>query len=117
MPHLIMQYSENIVEKINFSDLFTRCHVLLADMLPTDISTCNSRAIRFSNYLIGCGEVDNAFIFVNIKILPGREMENLENISKKVLDIFKEYFYQSIEKLNLQLSIEITELETYCKLS
>jgi len=111
-----MQYSENLIEEINFSDLFARCHILLADTLPTEISTCSSKAVRFSNYWIGNGEADNAFIYVNIKILPGRAMPNLKKISKKVLDIFKEYFNESITKLNLQLSVEITELEeTYCK--
>ena len=118
MPHLIMQYSENIIEEISFSDLFTCCHLLLEDMLPTDISTCSSRAVRFSNYWIGNGEADNAFIYVNIKVMPGREMSSLTNISNKVLEVFKDYFKESINKLNLQLSVEIVELkETYCKFS
>ena len=41
MPHLILEYSKNLSNEINFKPLFLNLHQMLAEQLPTDIA--NSR--------------------------------------------------------------------------
>lgn len=116
MPHLVLEYSANIVEGENLFELFKKCHVLLMEILPTDIESCKSRAIKYNEYYIGNGDLNNAFVHVDIKIMPGRDLIKLKNVSCQILDILKEYFIFSAKELNLQITVEVTELEeTYLK--
>jgi 5-carboxymethyl-2-hydroxymuconate isomerase len=118
MPQLQLDFSSNIIEKNNFSNLFRECHSLLEKMLPTDINNCKSRAIECKDFYLGDGNEANAFVHLLLKIMPGRSMDVLENIGEMLQEILKNHFSHSLKKLNLQITLEIMELEkTYFKLS
>ena len=112
MPHLTVEYSANIIEKDNIHDLFQLCHSTLVSSLPTDIHTCKSRAIEYSQFLVGNGDAKNAFVHVNLCVLPGRSQETLEKTSHQIMEILQAYFSISKQQLNLSFSIEIKELAT-----
>jgi 5-carboxymethyl-2-hydroxymuconate isomerase len=74
MPHIILEYSSNVVEP-DFSRLFKECHELLTGKLPTEMKNCKSRAVKCVNYYVGDGNADNGFVHVTLKIMPGRERD------------------------------------------
>lgn len=116
MPQLILEYSSNITEDQNLDDLLKTINKFLSDALPTELSSCKSRAIKLNTFCIGNGNEKNAFIHINLKVLAGRTVEKLNAVGDGVMKILKEYFQQSIRQLNLQITLEIGELEkTYFK--
>jgi 5-carboxymethyl-2-hydroxymuconate isomerase len=118
MPHLILEHSSNIIEKNNLLGLFKKCHALLSETLPTELSSCKSRAIEHTTYYIGNGQENNAFVHVNLKIMPGRPSEIVETVGKTLIDLLKDHFDTSSKQFSLQITLEIQELEkTYFKLS
>lgn len=110
MPHLVLEYSANIRERIEFLALFKECHELLAGRLPTSLKNCKSRVYVCENYYVGDGNTDNAFAHLAIKIMPGRSKEILNHTGEALLELLKKYFSEPMRKLNLELSLEIIEL-------
>ena len=110
MPHLFLEYSNNIIES-DFADLFQRCHALLTDQLPTQLESCKSRALSHPIYYIGDGKPNNAFISMTIKIMPGRAPDLLQRIGNELMEIFRNHFSVSLTKLNCQITLEITKVD------
>lgn len=116
MPHLILELSENVLEKKQLSPLFQRCHELLAQKLTTHIAGCKSRAVEYKHFFVGSGESDNAFIHADLKVLPGRTEDELRSAGNEIMEILKSHFTQSQTQLRLQITLEISALEkTYFK--
>lgn len=118
MPQLRLEYSANVLEKNNMTQLFEACHKTLVEILPTDIKTCKSRAIECESFYVGDGNPKNAFVHVALKVLPGRDAEVLKKVGEVIMDILKNYFSQSLQAFNLQITLEVMELEkTYFKVA
>jgi 5-carboxymethyl-2-hydroxymuconate isomerase len=115
MPHTILEYSSNIKEKDNFSDLFKQIHQLLIDKFHANISACKSRAIEYQDFLVGNGEDTNFFVCLTIKILSGRSQEAKNNFTQSLSKILQNHFQESIKE-GLKITIEIVELQFYHKL-
>jgi 5-carboxymethyl-2-hydroxymuconate isomerase len=109
MPHLILEYSENVIEDMEFSELFKECHELLVERLPTSLKSCKSRAYQCEDYYVGDGHADNAFVHLSIRIMPGRARELLQSVGETLLALLKKYFSESLKKLKLEMSIETIE--------
>lgn len=110
MPHLTLEYSVNL-KKINFENLFQKCHRMLAKELPTELASCKSRARACKQYLFGEGLPMDAFIYLNLKIMSGRSSETLHRVAQQLIHLLEEAFAQYQPKLNLEISIEIVEIE------
>src|SRR3990167_10567642 len=105
MPQLILEFSSNIIEKNDFTDLFQECHAALSQMLPTNIMDCKSRAIEYNNYFIGDMNKNNAFIHITLKVMPGRTTQILENVAAAIMQILKKHFAKSLHELKLQITL------------
>lgn len=117
MPQLTLEFSENVIEKNELDNLFQRCHMVLAEILPTSIESCKSRAIEHKIYYIGNGAPNNAFVHVNLKIMAGRSYDTQNAAGHEVMELLKTHFAKSLAKLNLQITLEIDELQkTYYKI-
>lgn len=111
MPHLSLEHSANLLEKTRLVDLFKKCHILLAEYLPTDMNSCVSRAIECDQYYIGEGQPNRAFIHVSLKVKAGRTFETLQKTSEALLTAISEYCVESHRQLNLKISLDVVELQ------
>lgn len=110
MPHLTLEFSANVTPQHNLESLFLICHDLLANILPTDIASCKSRAIKQDIYSVGNGETNNAFIHLTIKVMAGRSEETLQRLGNSVMQVLQNHFMQALQTLNTQITLEIVEL-------
>lgn len=115
MPHIILECSDNIIE-LDLKPICIDIQNVLVDQLPTQLTSCKSRVMRHKDYVLGDGNINNAFVHVSIQVMPGRNQQLINAISEMVLDKLKDYFHVSSSRLNLQLSVAISDLpESYCK--
>ncbi|GAB5411783.1 MAG: hypothetical protein ChlgKO_08970 [Chlamydiales bacterium] len=63
MPHLFLEYTDNLPEEPDCTKLFSRCHELLTEIAKADPKACKSRATKKTAYLTGAGEDNEAFIY------------------------------------------------------
>jgi 5-carboxymethyl-2-hydroxymuconate isomerase len=117
MPHFVLEYSDNILEEVDFKDFFEKLHTLLVDVGPFNLSDIKSRAIRHKEFLVANGQESNAFVHLTLSIFKGRDLSIRQAVGEKLLAFLKGEFARSFEKLNCSYTVEIREMEkeTYFK--
>jgi len=112
VPHLILECSDNIAEKNpQLLNILHDCQQILVENLPTNLETCKSRLIRHQDYLLGNGEVTNAFVHLEVRVLVGRSVGLLTELAKRLkAHILSQLSESQCSNLKLKISVEIIEL-------
>ena len=117
MPQIILELSENIIEK-DFDQALLEIHHILSEKLPTELRSCKSRVVRQADFFIGGGEKHNAFVYLSIGVIQGRSQALLNTIGLLLMEILKRTFAESIKYLDAQLAVAIEDLpNVYLKYS
>lgn len=110
MPQMFVDYSDNIQNLDKKELMLGLNHALFDTGLVGHEFDIKTRIKEVSDYLIGFGDNNQAFIFVRLQGLSGRteEQKNLmtENLSK-FLQSFQTY---SAKGLEIQLCVEFAEM-------
>ena len=110
MPHLRLEYTENI--KTNISpELFDNLINILIDNTTIKSDNCKNRAIKINNSNLDSKKNNRAFIHLEIIILEGRSEKVKQKIGKQSLKILKSYFNDSLNANFPQISLEIREMK------
>jgi 5-carboxymethyl-2-hydroxymuconate isomerase len=109
MPHLVLEYSNNIKEKASFEPLFHQLHQILVTVCSASLESCKSRAIPHEIFYVGDGNPKNAFVHLEIRLADGRSLKVREEAGRQMLKILGEYFSKSLRDLNLQITVESRE--------
>jgi 5-carboxymethyl-2-hydroxymuconate isomerase len=117
MPHCILEYSENLKDKIDNPAILKNIHDVLIATKLFSLNDIKSRAILQRDYLVGDGNPERAFVSLTISFLSGKDETLRKEISRKCLEILKKSFPQSRKELKLSITVEIRELdkETYLR--
>jgi len=110
MPHVTLEYTGNIDHPIEFHDLFSELHQVLASAAGIDVNNCKSRAIRLQTYHIGEGQTENAFAHLEIQLLQGRSVELKREIGERGLRVLAKHLMPSGEP-DLQITLEIRDMQ------
>lgn len=110
MPHLVIEYSDNLIESISSMDL-TAMNSLLTEIGPFKLSDIKSRAMRHTLFSVAGGGPNTAFVHLQLAMLPGRSPELKREVTQRLLEFLKQLFRESIAKLSCSLTVEIRELE------
>lgn len=109
MPHITLEFSNNVPEK-DFTQLFLKMHEFLSTQLPTELNNCKSRIVRCENFLIGDADPKNAFVHLAILVLKGRSVELKNTIASQLMQMLKAHFKDSAKLMDLQISVAIDDL-------
>ncbi len=117
MPHCVLETSDNILENISKKELLLQINNCLAETGLFNINDIKSRYVVHRDYVIGDADKNRAFVALNVAILSGRSKETKIMISNKCLDLLKSRFKESLKRLKLSLTVQITEMgkESYAK--
>ena len=119
MPHIIVEYSENVLEQVDFKDFFKRLHTLLIENGPFKLQDIKSRAISHPFFYVADGKGSNGFVHLTLSILKGRDLSLRQALAEKILLLLEQEYARSYGELNCSISVEIKELDgdTYRKIS
>ncbi len=109
MPHLKLEYSSNLKERIDPARLFAPCHRILVDTVNAELFRCQSRVIRHEVFYVGEGSPSEAFIFLEIFLGTGRSLSLLQEAGEKILRVLEGYFSQSLKELDIQIAVCFVE--------
>ncbi len=112
MPHCILEYSDNIKDKPSWNIIFKELHKILVDTGEWIESDIKSRAIKHSEFYIGDGNPNQAFVTLNLQILHGRSDELKESVSKDALEILCNHFESTIKSLQTSITVQISDIHT-----
>lgn len=111
MPHIILEYTDNLENYLKFNELFNKVHQSLSRILKLDINLCRSRAIKHSKFLIGDGNQRNSHIHVTLLILEGKPLDIKNEIAEILLEAMRLQLQQYREMFNIQITLEIKDIQ------
>ncbi|KAF1309554.1 5-carboxymethyl-2-hydroxymuconate isomerase [Pseudomonas sp. SG-MS2] len=117
MPHLNLEYSDNMRE-LNVEVLLLRLnHALVGSGQFADEADIKSRAQAFAHYRVGTAPAERAFAHVRLAILSGRPAEVKKQLSASLLEVLREAIPEQAGA-DLQLCVEVLDIdrEPYAKL-
>ena len=108
MPHLKLEYTENIDLPSSFEDLFSELHQGLAESGDIDINNCKSRAFKLQDYLLSKNG-KGPFVHLEVAILSGRAPDVITRIGDRLKSILVHHFVSTTGIDDLQVTIELRE--------
>jgi 5-carboxymethyl-2-hydroxymuconate isomerase len=117
MPHVTLEYSNNLPAPVDFGALFARLHATLAETGPFPLAQIKSRAVPLDVFRVGAGAPESVFVHLTVAILSGRDADQRRRISESLLAVLREAFERAWDERPCDLTVDIRELqrETYAK--
>lgn len=109
MPHLIMEYSNSVDERVNTQRLLEDLHHAAIQSGLFDAPSLKSRSLRYHDWLVG-EEADSVdFIHVTFELLDGRSAEQKRELSRQLMSVL-----QSQANHVRSLTINIRDMDREC---
>jgi 5-carboxymethyl-2-hydroxymuconate isomerase len=108
MPHLTLEYSDNI--EVDVQPLLARLHQEVVATGAINLKGIKSRAIKHTQYRIADGDPDYAFVHVGLLIREGRPLEIQKEATQRVMNVLKETFGNLFETRKLSLTVDLKEM-------
>ncbi|UCE32699.1 MAG: 5-carboxymethyl-2-hydroxymuconate Delta-isomerase [Burkholderiales bacterium] len=111
MPHIVIEYSSNIRERMELPALIERLHetAIATGVFPR--GGARTRAAERSDYRIADGHPDNAFVHVSMMIGAGRDADTRKRAARTVFDALVAHMRPLFEQIPLGLTLEVRELD------
>jgi 5-carboxymethyl-2-hydroxymuconate isomerase len=110
MPHLIIEYTDNIAEEPHWQHLYRELHAVLIATGEWYSPDIKSRSIRLTNYSIGNGSPDQAFVSLTLQILSGRSDELKKSVAENCLKVLAGHFHRTLEMLQASVTVQIVDI-------
>ena len=111
MPNIVLEYSSNVSEAIDFTDLFSSIHQVVHEVGSINLDNCKSRVVEIETFHIGDGHPSNAFVQLSVAFLAGRSNETKQQIGNECLAQLKQFYEKSMARLDLQITVEIADIQ------
>lgn len=111
MPTIHLEYTDNLKITNELKPFLQAVHYLLVEMIKTDLPTCRSLIKPYSDYVVGSGANENAFIQMTIKMLPGRSDELKHSLGNTLLEKIQSTFTSEINRLNTEIRVYIEDTD------
>ena len=109
MPHLSLEYSDNV--EFEIQPLLTRLHEAMVATGAVNMKGLKSRAIRRSDYRVADGYEGYKFVHLNILIRDGRPLETQQEMAKRTMTVLEDVFGHYFEDGYISLSVDIKEMK------
>ncbi|MGU9956830.1 MAG: 5-carboxymethyl-2-hydroxymuconate Delta-isomerase [Arenicellales bacterium WSBS_2016_MAG_OTU3] len=111
MPHIIIEYSENLEDSVSISNLLQTLHnvALATGVFP--LGGLRTRAAKREDYVIADGHADNAFIHVLVRIGAGRDAQTKKQVCDVMFAKLTDFLAGAYAKKPLGISFELQEID------
>jgi 5-carboxymethyl-2-hydroxymuconate isomerase len=109
VPHIIVEYSENLGQNVKIADLLQAVHAaaLATGLAPLD--ALRTRGEPRANYVIADGHPDNAFVSIVARLGPGRTPDEKHGLLNALVEASNAAIGDAIS--NVMLSVEYQEID------
>ncbi|MGI8316926.1 5-carboxymethyl-2-hydroxymuconate Delta-isomerase [Halobacillus mangrovi] len=112
MPHVIVEYTDNLTPHTDIQSLLKKISKVLVERGDTyPIGGIRVRAHKVIDYHIADGKEDDAFVHTTLKIGKGRSEETKQRTCEELFQVMKEHFSSIFEEKYLALSLELVEFQ------
>lgn len=111
MPHIVVEYSANIRERMDLPRLLETLHTVAISTGVFPIGGARTRGAERTHYRIADGHPDNGFVHVSMMIGAGRDAQTKERASRTVFDALVKHLQPLFEASPLGITLEVRELD------
>ena len=111
MPHLTIEYSQNIEVNQKFLPLLLKLHESISKIGDIKVENFKSRVYQAENYLIGSGNKREGFVHLDIRFLEGRDKEIKQKIGEQTCELLLLWFQPFSAALDLQVTVEVRDVQ------
>lgn len=111
MPHVVLEYSDNLPDRPDLRRVLLEIHEALVATGAFARDDIKSRALRHDTHAVADGAAERGFVAVEVRILEGRSAEVKAAASDGVLAVLARAFPESLARLPVGLSVEIREMD------
>ncbi|NOX70341.1 MAG: 5-carboxymethyl-2-hydroxymuconate Delta-isomerase [Gammaproteobacteria bacterium] len=111
MPHLTVEYSQNLDASLDIKELVRVLHEAAADIEALPVGGLRTRAVARRYYQIADGHPDNAFLSLVLRLAPGRAFDVRKAIGETLFETLCKYLGPIYAATPLAISFEIQELD------
>jgi 5-carboxymethyl-2-hydroxymuconate isomerase len=109
MPHLTVEYSANIEDRIDIERLLDRLYESALQTGVFPLGGIRVRAHRVERYRIADRAADNAFVHVTAQVGHGRPLDVLERAGRQLFDTLTRHLGSLYDRSPLAISLNIQE--------
>jgi 5-carboxymethyl-2-hydroxymuconate isomerase len=111
MPHLIVEYSGNLEDRIDLRALVGAVHEAAVATGAFELRTIRTRAEKRDVYILADGDPDNAFVMVTVRILRGRDEPTRARIGEAIFTAVCGQLHTLLATSPLAISVEVQEID------
>lgn len=90
MPHIVLEYSQNLIAHVNVPQLLTDLHQALAAQPDMDIQRIKTRALVLANFVVKDRDHgEGHMLHVTVSVLEGRSEELRKQYGQALYDVLK----------------------------
>ena len=110
MPHIIIEYSENMRQKIELPTLIHRVHdaAIATGVFPA--GGTRTRGEARTDYRIADGHPDNGFVHLSVRVGHGRSEALLHQAGQAIFDTVTAHLKTVFDNTPLAISMDIQEI-------
>jgi 5-carboxymethyl-2-hydroxymuconate isomerase len=111
VPHIVIEYSANLRESVDFPGLLAalRASALATGVFP--LGGIRIRAYQADHYLIADGHQDNAFVHIMLRVGHGRDLETRKRACDAIFATATEQLAPVFDRIPLGISLEMQEID------
>ena len=109
MPHIILEYSDNVGRQLDCEQLLKDLHNALAQFETFEADRIKSRAAPVSTYVVG--QSDTAFLHTTVAFSRGRSKALREKIGNRLLEEIESVLTGAHCRAQVAHSVEIRQFE------
>jgi len=110
MPHLTLEYSANLDDRIDMHRLCDSLHATLLDTGHFEIGAVRVRALRCASYSVADLLPENAFIDAVLRIGMGRSEAIRQQIGDALFECLQQELTALFDTPHFALSLEVREI-------
>jgi 5-carboxymethyl-2-hydroxymuconate isomerase len=111
MPHVIVEYSANLRDRIELPRLLDRLHASALTTGVFPLGGLRTRAVERAAYKIADGHPDNGFVHVTLRIGHGRDAETKMRAAQTVFAELCAHLEPLLAVSPLGITFEVQELD------
>ena len=111
MPHVIVEYSANIEDKIRVPQLLVAVHEAVDQTKIAELAGLRTRAERRDDFRVADNHPANGFVGIIVRIAQGRTLETRKMLLEAVTAAANTHLEPVFATTPLALSIEVQEID------
>ncbi|MFC4161491.1 5-carboxymethyl-2-hydroxymuconate Delta-isomerase [Chitinimonas lacunae] len=112
MPHIVLEYSDNLPDPVDFQALFAQLHAALVNLGDVHLNEIKSRAIKCHDWRVGDGHPRHGFAHLKLYLLDRRKTEFKRRALAAMKPILAAHYPRSLIGLEFQLCLEIIDIRS-----